>query len=303
MIERFKGAAGERRLVAALSSQDLVRGDEAVAEELAKVVTLHKINAGKKLISQHGKDNDLYFILCGTAAVFVHGRVVATRTDRCHVGEMALIDPTAPRSATVKATTTMVVAKISEPEFTLIADKFPNLWRRIAVELAKRLREREKFHSLPNAKPSVFIGSSRESLAVAQELQKGLQGDSLSVTLWTDDDVFLPSRFTIEDLLTQVKGADFAILVLGQDDSVISRKKKTLAPRDNVVFELGLFMGVLDRPRTFIVKPKGLETKIPSDLLGLTPLEYDLCSSPGSRDNLTAVCAKIRNLIHQLGPR
>jgi CRP/FNR family transcriptional regulator, cyclic AMP receptor protein len=155
---------------------------------------------------------------------------------------------------------------------------------------------------LPNANPCVFIGSSSESLDVAKELKKGIQRNSTSVTLWTDD-VFRPSSSAIEDLLTQVKRADFAILVFGQDDAVISRKKKTPAPRDNVIFELGLFMGVLGRPRTLIVKPKRLVTKTPSDLLGLTPLEYDLSSRKGSPDSITGVCAKIRNVIHQLGPR
>jgi CRP/FNR family transcriptional regulator, cyclic AMP receptor protein len=146
VLERFKGAAGRRHLVTALSSQYLVQGDEAVAQELAKLVSLRIVEAGTELISQREKDNDLYFILSGETKVFVNGDLVATRADRCHVGEMATIDPTARRSATVKVTKETVVAKISEPKFTLIADKFPKLWRRLAVELAKRLREREKFH-------------------------------------------------------------------------------------------------------------------------------------------------------------
>ncbi|MGE0681950.1 MAG: TIR domain-containing protein [Candidatus Binatia bacterium] len=289
-------------MIAALRVQRLVQDDDAVARALAKVVSLRKLEARSELISQHRSDSDLYFILSGKVEVFVNGRLVSTRTTGCHVGEMALIDPTAPRSATVKVTTETVVAQVSEPQFTPIAEKFPKLWRCLAMELATRLREREKFHSPPNAKPSVFIGSSSESLAVAQKLKKALPCNTMSVTLWTDG-VFRASSFAVEDLLAQVKGADFAILVLGQDDTVISRRIKTSAPRDNVVFELGLFMGVLGRLRTLIVKPKRLVTKIPSDLLGLTPLEYEPASGRGLPANIAPVCKEIRNIISQLGPR
>lgn len=302
MIERFEGGEGRRRLIAALRAQRLVQDDDAVARALAKVVSLRQLEAGTELIAQHKSDSDLYFILSGKVDVFVNGRLVSTRTNGCHVGEMALIDPTAPRSATVKVTTETVVAQVSEAKFTPIAEKFPKLWRCLAMELATRLREREKFHSPPNAKPSVFIGSSSESLAVARELKKGLPHDTISVALWTDG-VFRASSFAIDDLLDQVKGADFAILVLGQDDTVISRRIKTSAPRDNVIFELGLFMGALGRLRTLIVKPKRLVTKIPSDLLGLTPLEYEPISRAGLPASLAPVCTEIRNIICRLGPR
>jgi len=45
------------------------------------------------------------------------------------------------------------------------------------------------------------------------------------------------------------------------------------SPRDNVVFEAGLFGGVLGMRRTFILHAKG--AKLPTDLLGLTCVRYD----------------------------
>ena len=33
-----------------------------------------------------------------------------------------------------------VVARIAEPDFSAIADRYPRVWRRIALELASRLR-------------------------------------------------------------------------------------------------------------------------------------------------------------------
>ena len=68
-------------------------------------------------------------------------RDVASRSAGEHVGEMALVDPEAQRSASVTAVTDSVVAGITEPEFSALADRFPRLWRRIALELASRLRD------------------------------------------------------------------------------------------------------------------------------------------------------------------
>jgi CRP/FNR family transcriptional regulator, cyclic AMP receptor protein len=66
--------------------------------------------------------------------------VVSRRTAGEHVGEMAVVDGEAPRSATVTSGSEAVIARISEPEFSAIADRFPSLWRRIAQELGGRLR-------------------------------------------------------------------------------------------------------------------------------------------------------------------
>ena len=59
--------------------------------------------------------------------------------------------------------------------------------------------------------------------------------------LWTDG-VFVASQFPIIALEKQVREADFAILVLGPDDKVLSRNERSDAPRDNVILELGLFI-------------------------------------------------------------
>jgi len=58
------------------------------------------------------------------------------------------------------------------------------------------------------------------------------------------------------------------------DDIVISREIEASAPRDNVIFELGLFMGHLGKERTLFAFPKGQQSKLASDLQGVTPLHY-----------------------------
>jgi len=126
--------------------------------------------------------------------------------------------------------------------------------------------------------------------------------DDFVVRPWTTDQLFGASHFAIEDLEREVKGADFALVVIGPDDKVTSRKETSDAPRDNVIFELGLFMGQLWRERTFMLQPRGIDLKIPSDLLELRPLEYamptrpeDLASVIGPAcDELRAIITKVK---------
>ncbi|MBN2316505.1 MAG: nucleotide-binding protein [Sedimentisphaerales bacterium] len=146
-------------------------------------------------------------------------------------------------------------------------------------------------------KPRVFIGSSTESLDIARAIELNLSRDC-ETTLW-ESGVFKLSHSTIEDLEATICTCEFAVLVLTPDDIVTSRSKKAAAPRDNVVFELGLFVGSLGRERTFVVcDPKA--AKIPSDWLGIKvarfewqrakkPLEVRPALSPASTEILAAI--------------
>jgi Predicted nucleotide-binding protein containing TIR-like domain len=71
-----------------------------------------------------------------------------------------------------------------------------------------------------------------------------------------------------------VEGVEFAVLIVTPDDLRTKRGEKGKIPRDNVIFELGLFMGRLGRERTYIVcDPKTVE--LPSDLGAITVAKYD----------------------------
>lgn len=276
MITRFKGNEGRPRLVAALCAQRTVQNNQALAEELAELVTLHQIEpqcVESTFITQGCADNDIYLILSGKVSIVINGREKAQRKTGDHVGELAAIDPTARRSASVTAIEQTVLARISEPNFTRLAMRYPELWRRLALEIAERLRQRGLEIQPPNPIPHVFVGSSVEALPIARQIQSSLGHDPMLVSVWTDG-IFRASRGSVESLLDAVKKSDFAVLVLTADDTLISREIEQKAPRDNCIFELGLFMGALGRDRTFIVKPRGVDMKLPSDLLGITPLDY-----------------------------
>lgn len=304
MIERFEGVGGRRRLVESLRSQRIIQGDFEAASELAELVSLSEFPSGETLIEEGEADNDLLFVLTGKVAIVVNGRLVAERIPGEHVGEMAMIDTSVRRSASVIAAEETVVARIPEASFSPFADAKPRLWRLIAVELCDRLRQRNRLVRPVNVRPFIFIGSSVESLSFAREIQDGLQHDKVSVRLWTDK-VFGASHFPVEDLAAVFDEADFGVLVVGPDDKVVGRDDEHDAPRDNVVFELGMSMGALSRQRSFIVKPRRVDLKIPSDLLGIGCLEFE--NVPADSADLPSamgpVCNELRKTIAAIGCR
>ena len=126
-------------------------------------------------------------------------------------------------------------------------------------------------------KPRIFLGSSGKQEKLLQALTRGLS-DIAEVEPWTT--VFNPGVSTLERLLELTREVDFAAFLFAQDDWTASSKGappgqelSQAAPRDNVVFEAGLFGGVLGMRRTFILHANG--SKLPTDLLGLTCVRYD----------------------------
>jgi CRP/FNR family transcriptional regulator, cyclic AMP receptor protein len=302
MKRRFEGTDGHRRLIAALQSCHLVEHSEALAGRLAEMGQVVTFDAGDVIMTQGDDDNDVFFILVGQAEVTVNGRHVAIREARDSIGEMALLSPTEPRSATVTARTEVVALKMSEPDFHQVAEEHPQVWRVVAQVVADRLRQRSALLNIPNTKPLLFLGCSVESLEIAQEIQLGLKHVNVEALVWTDG-VFGPSGVAIDSLLNTVNESDFAVFVFSPDDKVISRDDEYNAPRDNTVFELGLFMGKLERSRTFIVKEQDTDVKIPTDLLGITPLTYIYRGGGNLSAAIAPICTELRKVINNLGVR
>src|SRR2546425_13150886 len=114
LIKRFTGRSGKTRLIEALQHQFLVGGDRQIAMKLARSAVLCRLRKRSELLSEGDLENDIYFILSGSVSVRVNSREVAFRTAGEHVGEMALVDTTAVRSATVCTQEATVVAKVPE---------------------------------------------------------------------------------------------------------------------------------------------------------------------------------------------
>src|SRR5918998_217144 len=97
-------------------------------------------------------------------------------------------------------------------------------------------------------KPKVVIGSSREAVDIADAVHENLQYDA-EVTVWNQG-VFEPSQLGVDSLPKQLEGMDFGVFVFAPDDTVLIRGEEHVATRDNVVLELGLYIGQLGRERS-----------------------------------------------------
>jgi hypothetical protein len=139
--------------------------------------------------------------------------------------------------------------------------------------------------------PRLFIGSSVESLKIANAVHEVLERDA-DVTVWNQD-VFRPSSMTLPALLEAVGQTDFALFILAPDDITTLRGREVKTARDNIILELGLFVGRLGLKRTFFMMPLDADLHLPTDMLGITPLSYNAAR----QDLVPAVataCNKIR---------
>jgi hypothetical protein len=147
-------------------------------------------------------------------------------------------------------------------------------------------------------KPSIFVGSSSERIFLANAVQE-LLAPYATVSVWNH--TFKLGSGTLESLEQQLALMDFAVLILAAEDITISRGDEMLAPRDNVLFELGLFLGRLGRERAFYLYDDAIKVKLPTDLAGITGASY----SHG--DNLLAAlgpaCNRIRRRVVEMGLR
>jgi predicted nucleotide-binding protein len=151
-------------------------------------------------------------------------------------------------------------------------------------------------------RPRVFIGSSVEGLEVAHAVQAALYYDAEPV-IWSQG-VFGLSTGTLETLVAEANEYDFAVFILTADDLVDKRGQRGNAPRDNVLFELGLFMGKLGRDRTFFIYCRSDELLLPTDLAGVTAASYLPPSEPKYLyAALSSATTPILTTVRRLGPR
>lgn len=126
----------------------------------------------------------------------------------------------------------------------------------------------------------LFLGSSSEKKQVVESLVAEFQkvsttsGIEYVVTPWYE--AFIAGEITISSLLKQTQQNDISLFIFSADDEIKSRGTDGFTPRDNVILEAGLFMGVMGTERTFIIHsnqdfPK---LKILSDLSGLNRIVY-----------------------------
>ena len=152
-----------------------------------------------------------------------------------------------------------------------------------------------------NMRPKIFIGSSTENLATARTIQDQLYDDS-EPSVWKCG-IFKLSEYPLNSLIDKLQNSDFGVFVFSPDDIAIIRNQERQIVRDNIIFELGLFIGHLGKERSFIVSPISVDdSHLPTDLLGITHANYDP-QRENIEDALGPACNTIRKEIKELGLR
>lgn len=141
-------------------------------------------------------------------------------------------------------------------------------------------------------KPRIFIGSSSEGLFIAEEVKAFFEKD-YECFLWIDD-IFKYNENFLETLMKEASLFDFGFMIFTKDDYTKSRQQAFDTPRDNVVFEFGLFLGRLGKDNAFIIQDE--DVKLPSDLFGNTLVKFKckkqnriLCKSKASLDKTSLI--------------
>lgn len=148
-------------------------------------------------------------------------------------------------------------------------------------------------------KPRIFISSSKEHLDLARAVQENLDNDFETI-VW-EQDTFGLSQYPIEALLNELNKSNYGVFIFAPSDVALIREKEFSVPRDNIVLELGMFIGKLGREKTFFIVPRGVnDLHLPSDLLGLIAGDYERNRTDRSIiAALGPVCNKIRKSIQQ----
>jgi len=148
--------------------------------------------------------------------------------------------------------------------------------------------------------PRIFIASSSEGHDIASACNACMDRHAEG-TVWSN--IYEPGGSTLDSLTTKANSVDFALFIFKPDDLTRMRGEDKLTVRDNVLFELGLFIGAIGQERCFILKPRDGVLHIPTDLLNLNTEGYNAEREDGEIISaVNAACFKFIQKMEKLGP-
>jgi len=154
--------------------------------------------------------------------------------------------------------------------------------------------------------PKVFIASSRESLDWAAFIMTKLNEHEMTADSWDLQSLFRPSEYFLDSFLEKIAEYDFGVFFFSPDDTLVKRGRESKSVRDNVLFELGIFIGQLGRKRNFVFRPNMEDFHWLSDLNGLLNIQYSYKQQADpitiSRE-LTGPCRTVIHRIKEIGIR
>ena len=124
------------------------------------------------------------------------------------------------------------------------------------------------------ARPKIFIASSGKNISIAKAFKNQLR-EYADADVW--DEVFRKhnNESFLETLMQSKEDYEYGLFVWAADDAIANKKNAVYSPRDNVVFETGLFMGALGTPKIFIVYDDAIPLKTPTDFLGINLIKFN----------------------------
>lgn len=144
-------------------------------------------------------------------------------------------------------------------------------------------------------KKNIFIGSSIEGLNITRAIKQTFEHDAnIHAVIW--ENVFEPNKTSIEAIEEVLEDFEYSVFVFRSDDKCYSRGKEKKIPRDNVILEYGMFLGRHSRKNTFFITPRNKKISLATDLLGITPLDYDE-ENKNDIDTVFTACNKIREAL------
>jgi hypothetical protein len=157
-----------------------------------------------------------------------------------------------------------------------------------------------KGNDAPTNLPRLFIGSSTDSIHLAEAIQANLAG-AIGATVWNQG-VFRPGATLIEVLERKLREFDYAALVMTPESRTAAAGPQRNAPPGNLLVEAGLFLAHLGHARTFLICPDaGIE--LPSDLAGLIFATFPAGTNGNARALLAPACGQIKDAVLRLHAR
>jgi predicted nucleotide-binding protein len=117
----------------------------------------------------------------------------------------------------------------------------------------------------------VFVASSVEGLPLAKRVKDSLAQVGVEALIWSE--AFSAGTSILGALDEILATCSASVMILTDDDAVMARGHQRKVPRDNLIYELGLFHGRHGRNRTFVLAPASVT--LPTDLSGLVYLRMD----------------------------
>jgi CRP-like cAMP-binding protein len=108
-------------------------------KQLAQAMTERSVAPGEDVVTQGTTGIAFFLVLEGTASVLVDDMEVRTLTAGDHFGEIALVLPDVPRTATVRAVTPVKVGGVTEWNFRGFVAEHPEIHWPLLVNLARQV--------------------------------------------------------------------------------------------------------------------------------------------------------------------